>query len=144
MQSFTSMDIFGNIWTVLLFFTVLILLHHVFFSKRLGLPPGPKYRLPVIGNFHQVGKDTKVFLRKFRKRYGDIYSLYFGSKLVIVMSGYDTLKEAFLKNGDMFHDRPKGNLFLDEFTKKLGKCGSYKKYLSVMYIQRSLHSLWLV
>ncbi|GFR74736.1 cytochrome P450 2U1 [Elysia marginata] len=39
-------------------------------------------------------------------RTGNIFSIYFGGTLVIVLSGYDVLKEALVKQGDIFVDRP--------------------------------------
>ena len=33
--------------------------------------------------------------------------MYFGPKLVIALNSYDTIYEAFVKNGDTFSDRPK-------------------------------------
>ncbi|XP_053386075.1 cytochrome P450 1A1-like [Mercenaria mercenaria] len=50
--------------------------------------------------------DTRKPFRKYRKELGDVFTLYFGGRLTIVVSGFETLKEAFLKNGDLFADRP--------------------------------------
>ena len=95
-------------------FTLYILFRSVFIDRSNGLPPGPRFRLPLIGNLYDVDTDIRKFLRRYRKRYGDIYSLYFGNQLVIFISGYSHIKEAFVKNGDIFSDRPKGhNIFTE-------------------------------
>ena len=95
----------------------------MFIYRSNGLPPGPRFRLPVVGNLHDVDADMRIFLRRYRKQYGDIYSLYVGTKLVIVISGYRFLREAFVKNGEIFSDRPKGHNIYSEVTK--GKCIKY-------------------
>ena len=63
----------------------------------------------------------RITLRKFRKEYGDVYSLYLGTKLAIVISGYDAIKEAFLRNGDIFSNRPTNMKLIEKLTKGLGK-----------------------
>ena len=40
-------------------------------------------------------------------RSGEIFSLYFGTTLVIVFSSYDIMKETFIKQADIFSDKPK-------------------------------------
>ena len=96
------------------------LLHFIFSWRRKGLPPGPKYHLPFIGNLHQINPDMRITLRKFRKDYGDVYSLYMGAKLAIVISGYDAIKEAFLRNGDTFSNRPTKMKIIEKITKGQG------------------------
>ena len=105
----------------LIILALFILLSHMFVSRSNGLPPGPKFRLPVVGNMYAVEPDMRKFLRKYRKTYGDIYSLYFGNTLVIIIAGYDKIKEAFVKNASLFSDRPKGKDIFSEVTKGLGK-----------------------
>ena len=87
--------------------TLYVVLRHMFIDRSSGLPPGPRFRLPLIGNLHDVDTDIRKFLRRYRKQYGDIYSLYFGTKLVIVISGLNHLKEAFVKTGRYFPIDPK-------------------------------------
>ncbi|XP_046573676.1 cytochrome P450 2J4-like [Haliotis rubra] len=91
--------------------------------KPQHLPPGPP-TLPLIGNVLTLaGGDVRSIFQKLRKRYGDVFSLYFGNNLVIVFNGYETLKEAFVKYGDNFSDRPKG-LTYDQYTKRMGVVNS--------------------
>ena len=105
----------------LLIIFLFIVYRQFFVSRNNGIPPGPKFRLPILGQLYAVEPDMRNFLRKYRKRYGDIYSLYFGNKLVIFIAGYDKLKEAFVKNGTTFSYRPKDDTIIDKITKKLGK-----------------------
>ena len=106
--------------------TLYVVLRHMFIDRSSGLPPGPRFRLPLIGNLYDVDTDIRKFLRRYRKQYGDIYSLYFGTKLVIVISGLNYLKEAFVKNGEIFSDRPKGHNIFTEITKGKGITQNYQ------------------
>uniref|UniRef100_A0A4X2KXH1 unspecific monooxygenase n=1 Tax=Vombatus ursinus TaxID=29139 RepID=A0A4X2KXH1_VOMUR len=68
--------------------------------KRGKLPPGPT-PLPFIGNILQL--DMKNILASFSQlaeKYGPIYTLYFGTERVVVLYGYDILKEALIDQGD--------------------------------------------
>ena len=43
---------------------------------------------------------------KLSKEYGDIFSLYIGSRLVVVLNGSDVIHEALVKNSTAFAGRP--------------------------------------
>lgn len=42
-----------------------------------------------------------------RKKYGDIFSFYAGSRLIVVLNGYSAIHEALVKKCDVFSARPK-------------------------------------
>nr|KAG5693493.1 hypothetical protein BaRGS_006483 [Batillaria attramentaria] len=69
------------------------------------------------------GKDPRPKFREWRRQYGDVFSLYMGGRLVVVLNGYDVIKEALVKNADVFSDRPSGLIF-DEFNNKAGIAGA--------------------
>ncbi|XP_060063661.1 cytochrome P450 2J6-like [Ylistrum balloti] len=73
-------------------------------------PPGPR-GYPLVGNFPLFlsGSKTKLF-EQLRQCYGDVFSLQLGSKRMVVINGYETLKEAFVKRADVFSDRPVDDL----------------------------------
>ncbi|XP_067664353.1 cytochrome P450 2U1-like [Haliotis asinina] len=77
-----------------------------------GLPPGPPL-LPFVGNVLSIDADIRVTFSKLRRQYGNIFSVYIFSQPVIVLSGYSAIKEALVKNGDHFSERPKS--FLTDF-----------------------------
>lgn len=84
------------------------LVHWLFFKRQSytpPLPPFPRIRLPIIGHYHLMTKDTRKCFREFRKQCGDVYSLYLGNKLVVVISGYGAIKEGFKTNEDKFSNR---------------------------------------
>ncbi|XP_046374587.2 cytochrome P450 2U1-like [Haliotis rufescens] len=100
-----------NTSLILVCITVLLILW--LSTRRLpGLPPGPPL-LPLVGNIFQMDADPRVTFSKLRRQYGDIFSVYIFNEPVIVLSGYSAIKEALVKNGDVFSERPKS--FLTEF-----------------------------
>ncbi|XP_033744217.1 cytochrome P450 2H1-like [Pecten maximus] len=54
--------------------------------------------------------------RKLRKTYGDIFSIRVGTQLLVVLNGYDVIKDALVKRADEFSDRP--ILFIDRILTK--------------------------
>ncbi|XP_036590329.1 cytochrome P450 2C23-like [Trichosurus vulpecula] len=74
--------------------------------KRGKLPPGPT-PLPLIGNILQLNlKNMAASFSQMAKKYGPIYTVYIGTQRVVVLHGYDILKEALIDQGDAFVDRP--------------------------------------
>lgn len=83
------------------------------------LPPRPSPALPLLGHLPLVGKDPRAKFGAWRRRYGDVFSLYMGSRLVVVLNGYDVIREALLKRADVFSNRPK--MFITELITNRGK-----------------------
>ena len=71
-----------------------------------GLPPGPGPALPLLGHLHLMDKDPRAKFRAWRRQYGDVFSLYMGGRLVVVLNGFPVIKEALVKFADVFSDRP--------------------------------------
>ncbi|XP_067674839.1 uncharacterized protein [Haliotis asinina] len=65
------------------------------------------------GNALSMETDSRVLFKNLRQKYGDIFSLYVFHKPVIVLNAYNVLKEAIIKNTDVFSDRP--HTFLTDF-----------------------------
>ncbi|KAM9323979.1 cytochrome P450 2A5-like [Gastrophryne carolinensis] len=70
--------------------------------RRDNLPPGPT-PLPIIGNLLQLksGRLMDSF-KEIREKYGDVYTIYLGPRRVVVICGYDAVKEALVDQGDVF------------------------------------------
>ncbi|XP_067319261.1 cytochrome P450 2C23-like isoform X2 [Anolis sagrei] len=80
------------------------------------MPPGPT-PLPIIGNVLQLkGKLWDQVFSKFREKYGPVFTLYLGTEPVVVLHGYEAIKEALIDQGNDFSDRP--NLPLAEKARK--------------------------
>ncbi|XP_073405268.1 cytochrome P450 2A4-like isoform X2 [Dendrobates tinctorius] len=67
-----------------------------------NLPPGPT-PLPILGNLLQLSKgDIVKSLLNLSEKYGEVFTIYLGSRPVIVVTGYKAVKEVLLDRGDDF------------------------------------------
>ncbi|XP_029475745.1 cytochrome P450 2G1-like isoform X2 [Rhinatrema bivittatum] len=74
-------------------------------KKWKKMPPGPT-PLPFIGNILQVKpNDMLKSFGKLHKKYGPVYMVYLGARPVLVLNGYDAVKEALIDNADVFGAR---------------------------------------
>ncbi|KAM4840174.1 cytochrome P450 2C9-like isoform X7 [Urocitellus parryii] len=74
-------------------------------SRRGKLPPGPT-PLPIIGNILQIDvKDISKSLTNLSKVYGPVFTLYLGMKPIVVLHGYEAVKEALVDHGEEFAGR---------------------------------------
>ncbi|XP_040436226.1 cytochrome P450 2C5-like isoform X1 [Falco naumanni] len=74
--------------------------------KRSQLPPGPA-PWPILGNLWQ--KDVLPLYRTYEKlssTYGPIFTVWLGLKPVVVLCGYETVKDALLGHAEEFGGRP--------------------------------------
>ncbi|GAA6235740.1 cytochrome P450 2F2-like [Lates japonicus] len=97
-MDFTTVILVGLILALLLIFRVKN-------SKKYRLPPGPT-ALPLIGNLPQLDKNApfKSFI-KLSESYGPVMTVYLGRQRVVVLVGYDALKEALVDQGEDFTGR---------------------------------------
>uniref|UniRef100_A0A4W4E0X2 Cytochrome P450, family 2, subfamily Y, polypeptide 3 n=1 Tax=Electrophorus electricus TaxID=8005 RepID=A0A4W4E0X2_ELEEL len=74
-------------------------------SRAYKLPPGPR-ALPLLGNVLTLDHRApfKTFL-KLSKIYGPVMTVYLGPQRVVVLVGYDTVKEALIDQADDFIGR---------------------------------------
>ncbi|KAM5165070.1 uncharacterized protein ACMZJ9_007485 [Mantella aurantiaca] len=101
--------------TILISVVVILFLANVYNNqkrqKHKNLPPGPK-PLPIIGNLHMIDMKHpyKTFL-EMSKKYGTVLTIHLGMGKIIVLCGYDTVKDALLTHGEEFANRPKLAIF---------------------------------
>ncbi|XP_061341095.1 cytochrome P450 81E8-like [Gastrolobium bilobum] len=94
-----------NLIYILSFLLFLITLKLLFFRKRYkNLPPSPP-SLPIIGNLHQLKPPLHRTFQGLSQKYGPIFSLRFGSQLVVVVSSASAAEECFTKNDIIFANR---------------------------------------
>ncbi|KAK0061488.1 cytochrome P450 II f2-like protein II [Biomphalaria pfeifferi] len=97
----------------LMFFTsVLVYAYYRFAKKFLNVPPCPVRPLPIVGHLLTLKADQRPQFKKWREQCGDIFSVYLGSKLLVVINDFDLIKETFVKRAEEFSDRPV--MFIDE------------------------------
>ncbi|XP_067427295.1 cytochrome P450 2K1-like isoform X2 [Thunnus thynnus] len=84
----------------------LCLVSSSFTSQEIGKePPGPR-PLPLFGNLLQLDlKRPHTTLCKLSKKYGSVFTVYFGPKKVVVLAGYKTVKQALVNHAVEFGDR---------------------------------------
>ncbi|KAM4695600.1 cytochrome P450 2G1-like [Rhinophrynus dorsalis] len=96
---------FGTLFLALLVTFMLIYSTWDKMYRRRNLPPGPT-PLPVIGNLLHIKKGELVkSLMEMSEKYGSVYTLYFGSRPVVMLSGYKAVKEALIDQGEEFSGR---------------------------------------
>ncbi|KAG8550066.1 hypothetical protein GDO81_029039 [Engystomops pustulosus] len=101
--------------TILLTIVVIFFLVNVFSNQKQGkyknFPPGPK-PLPILGNILKLdmSKPHKT-LYKLSKEYGPIFSVQMGMTKMVILCGYETIKDALMNHAEVFSDRPHNPLF---------------------------------
>ncbi|KAK7303835.1 hypothetical protein RJT34_14752 [Clitoria ternatea] len=83
-----------SLLTILILLTLRFLTH----SRKLrNLPPGPP-PLPIIGNLNLLGRPIHRVFHRISQKYGNIYSLWFGSRLAVIISSQPAFQECFTKH----------------------------------------------
>uniref|UniRef100_K9J7X3 Uncharacterized XB5952314 n=1 Tax=Xenopus tropicalis TaxID=8364 RepID=K9J7X3_XENTR len=96
-----------------------------------NFPPGPK-PLPIIGNIHNINlKRPYLTYLELWKKYGPIFSVQIGSQKMVVLCGYETVKDALVNYAEEFSERPVVPIFLDA-VKEYGIIFSHGENWKVM------------
>ncbi|XP_075057405.1 cytochrome P450 2K1-like [Mixophyes fleayi] len=103
--------------TILLSVVVILFLTNVFNNRKQdnnkNFPPGPT-PLPFIGNMHMIdmGKPHNTFI-ELSKKYGSIFSVQLGLEKLVILCGYDTIKDALINYAEEFSERPDSPLLAE-------------------------------
>ncbi|XP_070789204.1 cytochrome P450 2K6-like [Pituophis catenifer annectens] len=110
------MDWTGAILTLFLFIFAIMFLLKKNSSRNNSshnLPPGPR-TIPILGNLHMMDlKRPYRTLIEWSKEYGPIFRIKLGLQEMVVLTGYETVKEALVNQADAFADRPVIPIFED-------------------------------
>ncbi|XP_070627170.1 cytochrome P450 2A13 [Bos indicus] len=75
------------------------------------LPPGPT-PLPFIGNYLQLNTEQMCnSLIKISEHYGPVFTVHLGTRQIVVLCGYDAVKEALVDQAEEFSGRGKQATF---------------------------------
>ncbi|KAM4771240.1 uncharacterized protein WCC33_003087 [Rhinophrynus dorsalis] len=101
--------------TILLSIVVGVFLIKVLYGEKRNVytnfPPGPK-PLPIIGNLHimDLEKPYKTFM-ELSKKFGSIFSFQLGTEKIVVLCGYETVKDALVNHAEEFSNRANIQIF---------------------------------
>ncbi|XP_064001709.1 cytochrome P450 2H1-like isoform X2 [Pogoniulus pusillus] len=74
-------------------------------SQKGKQPPGP-IALPIIGNMLQLNPwNLTASLTELSKKYGPVFTINLGPQKIVVLYGYDVVKEALIDQADTFSGR---------------------------------------
>ncbi|XP_069830132.1 cytochrome P450 2K4-like [Dendropsophus ebraccatus] len=94
--------------SVLVAVVVILFLVNVFRNQKnsSNSPPGPM-PLPLIGNMNKINtlKPHNSFI-ELSKQYGSVFSVYLGTHRLVILCGYDTVKDALLNHAEDLAGRP--------------------------------------
>ncbi|XP_060545353.1 cytochrome P450 2K6-like [Pantherophis guttatus] len=124
----------GLVLLLLLFIlTVLLLFKMGSFQNNSSqnLPPGPR-TIPVLGNLHIMDwKRPYKTMIKLSKEYGSVFRLQLGCQEMVVLTGYETVKEALVNQAEAFAERAIVPIF-EDFAKGFGIIFAHGKNWRVM------------
>ncbi|XP_041061778.1 cytochrome P450 2K1-like [Carcharodon carcharias] len=94
--------------------TIILLVYFNTGSKSHGIvnfPPGPA-PLPVIGNLHMLDlKKLHKSLMELSEKYGTVFSIKLGPRKVVVLTGYEAVKDALVNHAEEFGERARIPIF---------------------------------
>ncbi|XP_063818179.1 cytochrome P450 2G1-like [Pseudophryne corroboree] len=95
-----------NITLCLCFFMIFCIIVSTWkiYNRRLQLPPGPT-PLPLVGNIFQGSYVLYKSYNKLCKRYGPVFTVWLGNSPVVVLCGYQVVKEALIHYSHQFSAR---------------------------------------
>ncbi|KAG9603021.1 putative cytochrome P450, partial [Aureobasidium melanogenum] len=86
-------------------FVLLVLKALTIGHRRKDCPPGPP-TIPILGNIHQMPKrDAHLQFQKWANEYGPIYSLMLGTRVLIVLSSDQAVKDLLDKRSAIYSAR---------------------------------------
>ncbi|XP_063298151.1 cytochrome P450 2K4-like [Pelobates fuscus] len=98
--------------SVLLSVVVVLFLLNAFLDRKgkvyKNFPPGPR-TLPIIGNIHNMlmrRQKPHLTFQELAEEYGPVYSMQMGPEKIVVLCGYEAVKDALVNYAEEFSERP--------------------------------------
>ncbi|XP_061098643.1 cytochrome P450 2F5-like [Conger conger] len=92
------------LFIILSFIILISILNHKQTNKK--FPPGPR-PLPLVGNVFILDRKRPFkTLMELKEKYGSVFSIQLGLRKMVVLTGYETVKEALVLKADQFAERP--------------------------------------
>ena len=90
---------------IILVLIFLFVFEHIYWKRR-NFPPGPT-PLPVLGNTLSLAKNPPGYepMLRWRKKYGPVFTFWFGNNPAICVADYKTIKETMLDDGETYSGR---------------------------------------
>ncbi|XP_053715671.1 cytochrome P450 2F2-like [Synchiropus splendidus] len=96
--------------SILIWISIFLLMLRLKWRRPRHFPPGPS-PLPLLGNLLELNLQNPMKdLERLRKRYGNVFSIYLGSQLAVVINGLAASKEAMVTKSTEFAGRPADSL----------------------------------
>ncbi|KAH6760232.1 Cytochrome P450 superfamily protein [Perilla frutescens var. hirtella] len=90
-----------------LFFLTLPLFNYLIRKEKRNLPPSPLPALPLLGHLHLLQFPLHRTYHNLSLKLGPIFSLRFGTRLIVVVSSPAIVEECFTKNDVVLANRPR-------------------------------------
>ncbi|XP_066452324.1 cytochrome P450 2D17-like [Eleutherodactylus coqui] len=129
MVEFLSL-LFSNVFLLGITFIVCLFLLDFVRSRNNGsnFPAGPK-GLPFLGNILQIDfRNPAGTFYQLRKEFGNVFSLQYFWKKMVVLNGYEVMKETLINRSEEIADRPEFPIY-----EKLGFAGETKGLVLARY-----------
>ncbi|KAM3930510.1 cytochrome P450 2K1-like [Leptodactylus fuscus] len=97
------------------YFVLVLTLLYLFYVRKkrntADFPPGPR-SWPLIGNLHIMDfkKPQETYL-KLAEKYGPIFTFHMGPKKMVVLAGYETVRDALVNHAEEFGERAGARMF---------------------------------
>ncbi|OCT77340.1 uncharacterized protein LOC379464 isoform X2 [Xenopus laevis] len=102
------MEIYSVLTLFFIFLLTLLFLSSLWRQQKRShvLPPGPT-PIPLLGTPSYLTRDGIIrYYPEFHKKYGTMFTLWQMTDPVVVLCGYDTVKDALINHAEQFSDRP--------------------------------------
>ena len=102
-----ALYVFVRLSSIFIFSTKLLIILSPIFFKTFQLQTNFP-NLFLLGCLHKLGGNDPLYvtLNNFAEEYGDIFSLYIGNRLTVVLSSKEAIYEALIKKAKAFSGRP--------------------------------------